>query len=209
VPVAREDTVGVMASHDAWWDQATDEEKLAELGRLRAEARTRRAALEARFPLPDAREWLARAKQIAFEQRRWAVAFDSGAMPSGDEISGLVLIDVEVSGRVWWTARTGMGICPRPEDIHLRAGDADLSPKSARSVWNACRAAVRAGLEDVETRCYDGIDVSLVLLDELTGATMTAACNPAGPGREPALTLARRILRVVHQYEVQGWGAAM
>jgi hypothetical protein len=102
-----------------------------------------------------------------------------------------------------------MGICPRPDNIHPSAGDADLSPKSARSVWNACRAAVRAGLRDVETRCYDGIDVFLALLDEMTGRTMTAACNPAGPGREPALTLARRVLGVVHQYEAQRWGAAM
>jgi hypothetical protein len=199
----------MMVSQDDWWAQATDEEKLAEIGRLRAEARARRAVLEARFPLPDAREWLARAQQIPFEQRRWAVAFDSAAMPSGDEVSGLLLIDAEVRGRVWWTTRTGMGICPIPDNIRMSAGDADLSPTSARSVSNACRAAVRAGLEDVESRCYDGIDVSLVLLEETTGRTMTAACNPAGPGREPTMILARRILRVVHRYEVQRWGAAM
>src|SRR6185437_9343841 len=88
----------------------TEDEELAELARLRAAARARRAELSARHPLPDLDAWSHRADE---EARRvdvsWSIVFEMCFHPVGDELTGLLIVGpAPAPAHVWWASRSGL-----------------------------------------------------------------------------------------------------
>jgi hypothetical protein len=193
----------------AWWRQASRDERVADFERLRRAHKQRRKELEARYPLLDADGWLKRVDQLRTETSLWALAVKFKGLPYGAEGSGLVLLSKASLGRLWWSSRRGLSfiLLDAEPNVELASGHADVPAKEARSLWRACRLGARRGIEDVPSRCYDGVPSTVILRDLSSGRTLRACCNAAGPGREPALVLARSIIGAIEEHCVIGWGA--
>ena len=99
-------------SRDDWWRHASKEEQLAELERMGHAHSRRRKELEARYPLLDADGWIASIEQKRSGPWQWAAAVSFVGLPLGHEGSGLVLLSTPSTGRLWWSARSGMFMVP-------------------------------------------------------------------------------------------------